>query len=254
MEKEQRLANFSNEVKAGRIGNNRFDIMFLQELWLKPDHDIISSNLPDGYHMTSFQELNDHRCIGYLMYKCSGLAIISRYPLTNIAFNLYNNNIWFGRGFGKATIRPNTDVMVELFVTHCSLFQNAQEKQVAQLMKAIDASEADVIVLGGDLNSSPYENTISIIRQHQMKDSKEEALEKEKWRNPKYMTMANAKNKYRNHRFGLNRDPEILDYLFYRTNPKTRTTAKPKDYEVPLLNFSDHQPVMVTMVLGKCFP
>ena len=113
------------------------------------------------------------------------------------------------------------------------------------MMKAIERSAADVIVLGGDHNALPGSHPISIIKQHNMDDSREVVLEKKEWQKPKYATMSNPYNGYSK---GY---PAIFDYLFSRANPSTHVTAKAIDYRVPLLSLSDHQPVWIKLFLGK---
>ena len=253
----ERIAALAGQIKMGRIGKDklRFDILLIQELWTKEEHDKIRANLPTNYHMTGYFQLNPYSC-NQMAYQCSGLAIISAYPLSSIKFEMYNDKgygvdeLWVAKGFGQVTIHPTADITVAAFVTHtvaefcvppfgCLSFNKSVRKaQLRQMMKIVDKSNADLIIVGGDLNAEPQDGAINIIKRHQMKDSKEDVVNEAEWRSPKYATYGNAKNPYSG-----TKKPEILDYVFYRTNTKATMGSRAVDFQVPSVALSDHSPV-----------
>ena len=247
---KERIANISHQIKTGWIGADwfTFDILLIEELWSVTQHNTIKTNLPPNYHMTGFKQLGDPNC--WSGHWCSGLAIISRYPLSNVKFEMYGDKgwgdllvgeIWAGKGFGQVTIHPTTEISVAVFVTHTvakywiSQNNGVRERQMNQMMKHIDKSDADLIILGGDLNAEPWEKAVQIVKQHQMKSSKEYVLDETEWRNPKYATYGNPKNPH-----SSSAKPQFLDYVFYRSNS---CTSKAIDFQVPSVGLSDHSPI-----------
>ena len=109
-------------------------------------------------------------------------------------------------------------------------------------MKSVEKSKADVIIVGGDLNAEPQDESIKIIESYQMKDSKEDVLNATDLTNDKYATYGNPKNKYT-----CNEEPVILDWVFYRTNPKADMTSKAVNFRVPTIGLSDHSPIWTTI-------
>ena len=126
--KDDRITALSHQIRSGTIGKDKdaFDILLLQELWRKEDHDEIRANLPSGYHMTGFYQLSDPRCRYALVLEgCSGLAIISRFPFLSIQFNKYHcrGTIFDGeafvrKGVGRVRLNPTGDMSVDVFATH----------------------------------------------------------------------------------------------------------------------------------------
>ena len=88
------LTNYFNDQRLNFIGNviseGNFDIVLLQEVWIKKDHRIIMSKIPKGYSFTKFSQLN--QCGGKFDGRdCSGLAIISKYPFLKVEFQKFND-------------------------------------------------------------------------------------------------------------------------------------------------------------------
>ena len=62
------------------LADGDYDLVLLEELWMRPDHETIKSKLGPGLHMTEYDDLN--QCQGTLWpWGCSGLAIVSRSPV-----------------------------------------------------------------------------------------------------------------------------------------------------------------------------
>ena len=126
-----------------------------------------------------------------LITGCSGLAIISAFPIKHSEFHEYywKGTIWdgealagknewkierkiknvfiyfalLGKGVGRVQIQPQANLTVDLFVTHTiadsgtTMANNSwyRIKQVEELMdKHVKQSKADAIILGGDFNVS----------------------------------------------------------------------------------------------------
>ena len=73
-DKEERME------KIGQLlGRGDYDLVLLQELWMRKDHKTIKASLGPGLYMTEYDDLN--KCEGTITApkSCSGLAIISRY-------------------------------------------------------------------------------------------------------------------------------------------------------------------------------
>ena len=73
------------------IGEGHYDILFLQELWMRGDHAIIKQWVEElGYHMTPYNMLSTN-CDGLVSPQgCSGLAIVSRLAIKEIGFTKFS--------------------------------------------------------------------------------------------------------------------------------------------------------------------
>ena len=71
-DKEERMEKIGH-----LLGRGDYDIVLLEELWMRPDHATIKNSLGPELHMTEYDDLN--KCQGTIWpWGCSGLAIISR--------------------------------------------------------------------------------------------------------------------------------------------------------------------------------
>ena len=52
--KKERMEAIAKEVSKGE-----YDVYLFQELWTEKDYKVIKAHLPDGYHMTNFQDFNE---------------------------------------------------------------------------------------------------------------------------------------------------------------------------------------------------
>ena len=153
-----------------------YDIFLIQELWMRKQHDFINSKVPPGFSMTTFRDFNFFKCFGRITpLACSGLAIISRFPLIEVEFNRFHHRgnwrtvltdgeILAVKGLGRVRIEPQKDVFVDAIVSHMAAdpdkshgFTNAfyRKKQTEQLVKMVKDSDAQVVIAGGDFNFSP---------------------------------------------------------------------------------------------------
>ena len=177
--RHERIAALSKHLR-DKLLNNAYDIVLLQELWRKDDHQTVYSNLPSGYYMTTFSQLNVWYChiTGSIFdpFGCSGLAIISKYPIVNAEFHkfgmfghgyVWDGEAFGGKGFGVVRIFPSPKAKIDIYVTHliagCSKqcdefldwiedisdYDNSNRQlrlvQTKQILEHIDRSDADVV-------------------------------------------------------------------------------------------------------------
>merc|ERR1711892_165335 len=69
------------------------DLFLLTDLWMRPDHDIIGSLIPEEYDITRVNELSLASCDGLIAPEfCSGLAVISKHPFLKVNFYPFDNH------------------------------------------------------------------------------------------------------------------------------------------------------------------
>jgi len=276
------------EIRMEAIGrliqDQEYDVYLMEELWMKPDHATIQKMLPEGFHMTEVHELNNpHQwtsCDGVIGPDgCSGLAIVSRHNLTQIEFFPYSDHgdaFWNDgeylarKGVGRVRIEPHPNVTVDIYVTHtCASDYNSyyRQKQVKELVKFVNKSDADFVVLGGDFNVDPKvnanETSYHDIR-HTMTNSIEEFFHKiEEWLNPKRASYANPQNTY-----SYIYNPVLYDYIFHKA--KGANVIITNVFKIPFLktlkslvdaatnmttnkevSLSDHEAVTADLLLWK---
>jgi len=250
-DKEDRIQALSWAVGNQSLGANQedFDLILFEELWMQADHNTIQSNIPEGFHMTEFRGLASAACDGrVLISKCSGLAVVSRYPFTQIEFNEYTwkGSIWdgeafAGKGIGRVRIEPKPGLKIDVFVTHTiadsgtTMYNNtwARIKQVEELMDSyILKSDADAVILGGDFNTGPEKtegSPFQILTSRGLTNSVQEIFYKlDAWLHTEFSTYGNPRNT-----FSYTYSPIIYDYIFHRT-VTPRTVCWTNWFELPL--------------------
>lgn len=110
--KKERMRALANII---RSREPYFDIFMMAELWMEDDHALLMEAANEtGLYMTGFRELASSFCDGrVLITQCSGLAIISIYPIKTFEFHQYTwkGTIWdgealAGKGVGRIQIEP----------------------------------------------------------------------------------------------------------------------------------------------------
>ena len=71
------------------IRTSNFDAILLQEIWYRADHELLRQAYP---YSTSFDALNP-RCTS-TSWKCSGLMILSKYPLQEVEFTPFSVSLF----------------------------------------------------------------------------------------------------------------------------------------------------------------
>jgi len=218
------------------IQKQEYDIYLLEELWMRPDHALVKSLIPSNYHMTEVMDLNNRHqmtsCDGEIGPDgCSGLAIVSKHKFTQIEFFPYTDHgdLWWKdgeyfarKGVGRVRVEPHPNVTVDVFVTHtCAEDYNYwyRQRQIKELVKFVNKSDADFVLLGGDFNVDPKVNANETSYQDVkdiMTNSIEEFFHKiEDWLTPKKASYANPLNTY-SHIY----KPVLYDYIFHRAKGK----------------------------------
>ena len=273
--KKERMEALADMIKSR---TPYFDIFLLTELWMQADHQLLADAAKNvSLHMTEFRQLASKSCDGrVLITKCSGLAIISAYPLKEVEFHQYTwkGQIWdgeslAGKGVGRVRIEPRPNTTVDVFVTHTiadgtTMYNETwyRIKQAEELVESyLKKSTADAVILGGDFNAPPIlePGTPYYIIQHFMQNACEELFRQLKeWLLPKFATYGNQRNS-----FSYMYDPVTYDYIFHKSmSPGTITWAN--WFELPILHtnisqaqkevfitLSDHEPVISTIYVKK---
>jgi len=269
-DKEERMAAIGE-----LLSQSEYDIVMLQELWMRPDHETIKNSLGPEYYMTEYDDLTTS-CDGKIWpWGCSGLAVISKFPFQQKNFSRFSQQGAFGqiftdgeyfagKGVGKVTLAPRPGMLLDIVVTH-TISENSNAKvregQADELLSHVKKSSADFIILGGDFNASPMmegDKTYDKIKEV-MTDAFQEIMASIKaWLDPEYATFGHLRNTYT----GGKKDPTIYDYIFHKRNTEEPAMIWTKWFFLPFLNtirsvdnstisLSDHEAVTSHLYLWK---
>jgi len=265
-----------------------YDLYLFEELWMRPDYNTLWYAVPDGYHITNYGDLTNGKCDGYIAPDgCSGLTIVSKYPIEEVQFYLYaycgnpaeslhDGECLASKGVGRVRITPGnlTDVSVDVFVTHTvaappagSDYNNTyyRVKQVRQLVdEFLKSSTADAIILGGDFNTGPDftpGTPYQILHEYMANCVEDIYYLLRAWLGPQFATYANAHNTFS---FGL-QPPITYDYIFHRNQNKTKVHVWTNWFEMPFfkvdlpganetISFSDHEAVTSSLNIKRLQP
>jgi len=288
-DKAERMKAIAEELNKGE-----FDLYLFEELWMRPDYWTIRAKVPEfvdpktnktkKYHITEYWQLTHGKCDGRIAPDgCSGLTVVSKYPIKEVEFFLYNvcgnpskvfidGECLASKGVGRVRLEEIgnlTDVKVDVYVTHTVAqppeghgYNNVyyRIKQVEQLVDDIlKKSTADAIILGGDFNTGPdlKSGTPYRIIQDYMKNSLEDIYYILKaWLNPKWATYANERNTWS---FGIG-DPITYDYIFHRNQNPSRVHLFTNWFKMPFfytpfggknISLSDHEPVTSSFTIKQ---
>jgi len=273
-DKEERMRNIGS-----MLGQGEYDLVLLEELWMRPDHQTVRQALGPDYTMTEYDDLTTNCDGSATPWGCSGLAIISRFPILHKNFTkftqqgsisaLFSDGEYFaGKGVGQVRVMPAPGLTLDVFVVHTiSEDSNAaiRESQADELLAQVGRSDADFIVLGGDFNASPLmeENQAMPDKTyHKVKEVMTDAFQEimaniKAWLNPDYATFGHMRNTYRGEK-----EPTIYDYIFHKKNTKEPALIWAKWFDLPflyatraadqqLISLSDHEPVTSQLYLWK---
>jgi len=261
------------------IYKSEYDLYLLSELWLKSDHLIIKSWLPPGYFMTEVGEFSLPSCDGVISpWDCSGLAIISRFSLLQTKFipfdakgdwNSVDGEFWAQKGAGKVRIEPSWNFTCDIYITHtCASgpsYTNEwyRQKQAEQISEMVRTSDADFVIVGGDLNTDPTdkETTFNILEKVLVNCFQESSVTPAKWLTPALATYGNPSNSYSN-----KYSPVVYDYIWHKAGGGNkiwtsffdvvllRTKKEIGEEEEVEVSLSDHEAVTASLVLWKPLP
>jgi len=278
-DKAQRMKAIAQELSKGD-----YDLYLFEELWMRGDYATIKGGVPEGYHITEYWKLTHGKCDGRIAPDgCSGLTVVSKYPIRETEFFLYNvcgnpSKIFIdgeclaSKGVGRirlGEIGNMTGVSVDVYVTHTVAqppaghgYNNVyyRVQQVKQLVDDIlKKSTADALILGGDFNTGPEfdQGTPYQIIQTYMRNSIEDIYWKLRaWLRPAWATYANERNTFS---FGVE-DPVIYDYIFHRNQNQTKVHLFTNWFKMPWfttplgdknISFSDHEAVTSSFTIKK---
>jgi len=265
-------ASFGTEDKEERIkaigeyivNHTMVDLFLLEELWMRPDHETIRAMLPKNVQMTAVGDLAPALCDGRVAPTfCSGLAVISRFPIKEVTFTEYSahgyifykdGEYWARKGTGRVRVETARNYTVDIFLTStCAFDYNTYYRQIQahEFADTVSKSTADFIIAGGDFNIDPRtsETTYSSVRRV-LKDSRKEYLGIDHWLDPRLATYGNNKNSYSHGESSL-----VYDYFWHKA--RRGNSIKVKQFLVPILktkqghSFSNHEAVQATFVLNK---
>ncbi|XP_012285922.1 putative neutral sphingomyelinase [Orussus abietinus] len=156
-----------------KLTTDEYDIVCLQEIWSSKDFEIVQAKVKD--HLP-------HAHYFYSGVYGSGMCILSRYPIQDVMFhkwalNGYVHKIhhgdWFGgKGVGLCKIMIR-DIVANVYTAHLHAEYDKENDEYTahRVLQAFDTAQfirmtkggADVIILGGDLNTEPQDLAYRII-------------------------------------------------------------------------------------------
>ena len=138
-DKEERMTAIGEFI---RNHSHSLDVVILQELWMRPDHARIASLLAGtGLQMTAVGDLASSVCDGRAAPTwCSGLALITRFPVLETTFQPFSvhgdfwwkdGEYWARKGIGRVRLRPAPNVTLDVFLTSLAASDyNAYYRQI----------------------------------------------------------------------------------------------------------------------------
>jgi len=265
-------ASFGTEDKEARIAaiaeyirnHTEIDLFLLQELWMRPDHQTIKAALPKDFMMTNVGDLAPALCDGRVAPTfCSGLAVVSKFPIKEIYFTEYSvhgyifykdGEYWARKGTGRIRIEPAKNYTVDVFLTStCAFDYNSYYRQIqaTEFAKTVSKSTADFVIGAGDFNidSRSSETTYATVKSV-LKDTREEFLGAAHMHDPALATYGNKANSY-----SSGATPLVYDYFWHKSTGGNSISIK--QFKVPILktkkgvSFSNHEAVEATFALTK---
>jgi len=211
------------------VAKAEYDLYLLSELWLRSDHQIIKSWLPSEFFMTEIADFSLPSCDGFISpWDCSGLAIISRYPFVETEFvpftetgdwSSLDGEFWAQKGAGRVRIEPSEGFLTDVFVTHTCAdgpsYSNEyyRQKQAEQISQNVKASDAEFVIVGGDLNAiqSAKETTYAALEKVLVNSFHDPLVTLTKYHSSDKATYGNPHNSY-----SWRSQPVVYDYIWYR--------------------------------------
>eukprot|EP00096_Caligus_rogercresseyi_P006232 TRINITY_DN2252_c0_g1_i1.p1 TRINITY_DN2252_c0_g1~~TRINITY_DN2252_c0_g1_i1.p1 ORF type:complete len:352 (-),score=112.44 TRINITY_DN2252_c0_g1_i1:893-1948(-) len=249
-----------------------FDLIFMEELWMPGDHDIIAKGLEGKYIMTEFEDMNP--CIRLTApWRCSGLAVLSKFPFQEVEFHPYNvsgfpseefidgENL-VNKGVGRVRVTLPQNVSADFYLTHTIADappgknytnDDARLDQIGELLfNGVNLSEADLVVLSGDFNTGPGSKPYDAIHRFMTSTALDILKVLRALFDPVIATYANPQNTWS---WNIS-SPIMYDHIFYRVKDPN-LLAWTNIFSVPLFHFlddegkktsvSDHEGVTATL-------
>ncbi|KDR07562.1 hypothetical protein L798_02952, partial [Zootermopsis nevadensis] len=246
---------------AKELSLGKYDIVCLQEVW--SDNDYI--------HIKKLA----HRVLPYSHYFYSGVfgsgvCIFSRYVIENVFFHQwpvngyihkFHHGDWFGgKGIGLCRVICK-GISINIYSAHLHAEYNHRndEYMAHRVLQAFDMSQfiyitsanADIVILGGDLNTEPGDLSYKIICHNaQLQDSFFQAQQ--------VGTNESVRNSYTYKRLCVEKPAgSRIDYVMYKSRPGIVVQCLqyqfPLPEQVPEQNFSysDHEALQVSLRIVK---
>lgn len=150
------------------LQNEEIDVVFLQEVEQRPwrMHQAEEIAFLTGYGM-SFTPA--HRFFPWPSFS-NGLAILSRYPMSNLLVREVSppaSMLAPGTGERRVTHRVELgldSLSVVLYNTHFPLDPQARMRAAQRLWEQVAQEEAVLVIVGGDFNAPPTEQSIAFLQ------------------------------------------------------------------------------------------
>jgi len=263
LDKEERIQSIGEYI----VNHTSVDLFLLQELWMRPDHETIRDMLQQkraDLQMTAVGDLAPALCDGRVAPTfCSGLAVVSRFPIKEVVFTEYSahgyifyrdGEYWARKGTGRVRVETVKNYTVDVFLTStCAFDYNTYYRQIQahEFANTVSKSSADFIIAAGDFNIDPRtsETTYASVKKV-LRDTRREYFGLDHWLNPRLATYGNNKNTYSQGESSL-----VYDYFWHKARPGNSITVK--QFLVPILktrqghSFSNHEAVVATFVMNK---
>jgi endonuclease/exonuclease/phosphatase family metal-dependent hydrolase len=244
-----------------------FDIVLLQEVWLKKQYNTIRDSMPYASHFEAY-----NGCTGNELFphECSGLVVLSRHPIEYVEFlpfvdrgsvMNFDGEVFARKGLASARIRWH-DLTVDVFTSHFASYRDdpntnlqVRQSQTLQTLNAIIHSDADIKVFGGDTNALP--NTRSPTSPYSMLTSAMRDVLTDRYpgagHHPMFNTYGNARNSYT----GGSSHAGRIDYLMYTSRPGLRTRTKEfimpgfmtRNVDGRQVSIADHEPLLAEIAV-----
>lgn len=251
---------------AEELALGKYDIVCLQEVW--------SEN--DFIHIKKLT----HNVLPYSHYFYSGVfgsgvCIFSRYVIENVFFHQWpvngyvhklHHGDWFGgKGIGLCIVKCK-GISINIYSAHLHAEYNRgnDEYMAHRVLQAFDMSQfismtstnADIVILGGDLNTEPGDLSYRMIRHNaQLQDS---FLQAQQVSANCVGTNESSRNSYTDKKLCLQKPAgNRIDYVMYKSRPGIEVQCLkyqfPLPEQVPDQNFSysDHEGLQVSLKFIK---
>ncbi|OAC99274.1 hypothetical protein MUCCIDRAFT_148779, partial [Mucor lusitanicus CBS 277.49] len=265
---------FRLKAIADRVGQEHYDIVALQEVWMWEDFDYIKEQTRDVLPYTKYFHSGT---LG------SGLAILSRFPILSSSYlkftlagkplKVFQGDFYVGKGCGSVCIDHPQVGLIDVYTTHVTGYGKHDDYEAQritecwQIANSVRASAAQGrhVILAGDFNSIPTSHCYQILKNHGfMTDS---------WLEMHKDTMADSLGRLERDQltaseciqlFGITCDSPLdtwtkhllkqqpyakdigdrLDYIFYRRTPEITCQQSRVAFEEYIpdtqMSFSDH--------------
>ncbi|KAK4514462.1 uncharacterized protein ATC70_002058 [Mucor velutinosus] len=258
---------------ANRVGQEQYDLVALQEVWMWEDFDYIKERARDVLPYTKYFHSGT---LG------SGLAILSRFPILSSSYlkftlagkplKVFQGDFYVGKGCGSVCIDHPEVGLIDVYTTHAG-YGNHDDYQAQRITECwqiansvrVSAAQGRHVILAGDFNSIPTSHCYQILKNH--------AFMTDSWLEMHKDTMADSLGRLERDQltaseciqlFGITCDSPLntwtkhllkqqpyakdigdrLDYIFYRRTPEITCQQSRVAFEEYMPNtqmsYSDH--------------